>query len=86
MKKRNSIGTIYKVPAFSVNILVFVLIIFAILIGLFLWLEKCRDEIKFIASMLAGLAAIYSAYHVAEALKRNVDFNLKSKSFEFSQK
>lgn len=86
MKRRIPIGTVYKVPAFSVNILVFVFAIFIVLIAMFLSFDKYREEIKFVASMLAGLAAIYSAYHVAEALKRNVEFNLKSKSFEFSQK
>lgn len=69
---------------YTVTVTVFgMLFVFGlVLVFSYMLMPKHAELVKFITAVVGGLAAIYSAFYLAEALRRQVEHSLLQSSFE----
>jgi len=78
---KKKIGEILR---FNINIPLWFLVVFAISITIasYFYFPHNRDDVKFIATLIGGTAAIYSAYYGGMALRQQIEREKQKSSFE----
>ena len=78
---KKEIGQILKL---NVNISLWIIVIIAIVVTIasYFYFPNHHDDVKFIATVIGGAAAIYTAYYAGTALRQQIERQRQQASFE----
>lgn len=79
--KKNKVGEVLKFHI-SIPLWLIISLVAFITVIIYIFLNQYREEIKFIATVVACSTAIFSAYYVGAALRMKIDRDKQQASFE----